>query len=287
MRSSRPTQGSLERALAGAIRARIAEVSELGGAELLALDDPEDVRTLSRLLAIVPSTEAFHCMCPGDQAIEFSRGRRPVTVTLHHGRSIRWERWDSDALLADGEALLRWLAGKGAPGPLLEWESDRRRAEETNLAWQAWQRVAPPEIVSFLPDLMPSVNPEYPSEQLLRSEEALRAAHPQERQAILVLLEWFGSGEGPWSGFPSYESVAEALLLRHPTEAIVAAIGDAELPPARAEGAARLFASWWFNRMRPGEARALPRDLKRRLREHVDAGGDPDKAARLTGALSR
>lgn len=287
MRSLRPTQGSLERALEGATRARIADVPELGGTELLTLGDPEDVGELVRLLAIVPPTEAFHCMCPGDQAIEFSRGRRTVTVTLHHGRSIRWERWDSDALLADGEGLLRWLADRGAPGPLREWEADRRRAEEANLAWQAWQRAAPPEIVSFLPDLMPSVHPEYPSEQLLLAEGALRAAHPQEHEAILVLLEWFGSGAGPWSGFPSYETVPEALLLRHGTDAIVAALGDEPLPPARAEGAARLLASWWFNRMRPGEARSLPRDLKRRLREHVHTGGDPDKAERLAGALER
>ena len=287
MRPSRPSQDASKRALTGATRARIADVPELGGAELLVLDDPEDVRTLSRLLAIVPPREPFHCMCPGDQVIEFSGGPRRMTVTLHHGRSIRWERWDSDALLADGEALLRWLADKGASGPLQAWEGDRRRAEEANVAWEAWQRAAPAAIVRFLPDLMPSVNPEYPSEQLLLAEEALREAHAQEREAILVLLDWFGSGEGAWSGFPSYETVPEVLLLRYPTDAIVAALGDTPLPPTRAGGAARLFASWWFGRMRPGEAAALPKVLKRRLREHVRAGGDPDKIARLTRALGR
>ena len=284
-----PTQASLDRALAGATRVRIAGVEELGGGELLTVEDAERIRQLATLLAIVPPTERFHCLCPGDQVLEFlRRERRLAAITLHHGRSIRWNgAWDSDALLADGPALLRWLADRGAPGPLRAWEKDQERAERSRTDWQSWQRAAPTALVPLLPDLASLISPEVPPPELLRAEEVLRAAYPDERDAIVALIDWFGSGAGPWSGFPSYEGVPEALLLRYPAEAIVRALGGEPLTPARAEGAARLFASWWFAHMRPHEAAALPQELALNLREHADRTGDHDKIARLSGALRR
>jgi len=284
-----PTQASLDRALAGATRVRIAQVEELGGGELLLVQDAERIQELVRLLSIVSPTERFHCLCPGDQVLEFSREkRRLAAVTLHHGRSIRWnDAWDSDALLADGPALLRWLADRGASGPLNAWEEDQGRAERDLLAWESWQREAPPALVPLLPDLSSLINPEVPPPELLHAEEILRSAYANEGDAIVALLDWFGSGAGTWSGFPSYEGVAEALLLRYPTEAIVQALGKEPLTPARAEGASRVFASWWFARMRPNEAAALPEELALSLREHAERTGDQDKIARLSGALRR
>lgn len=284
-----PDQAALDGLLEGALTARIAEVEAVGGRELLVVDRPSEVQELSRLLAILRPTERFHCLCPGDQTLEFSRGRRgKVAITLHHGRSIRWEGWDSDAMLADAEGLLRWLDEHGAPEPLRAWEKSLAREEHDRAAWEAWKRATPPSVVPLLAEAPATINPELPlPESLQRASEALRAGYPNEREEIRALLEWFGSGEGPWSGFPSYECVAEALLLRYPTEAILLALDDEQLTPTLAEGAARLFASWWFGRMRPGDAARLPADLARRLRRHVGAAGDPDKIARLFGALGR
>lgn len=289
MGTSLPTQASLDRALERATRARISVVPELGGQELLVVDEPAAVRELARLLKIVPPAAPFHCMCPGDQLVELSiPWRRDVAVTLHHGRSIRWQRWGSDALLADGEALLRWLADHGVPAPLQAWQDDRRRADQDRLAWQAWRGAAPPALAAFVdsPELASIGNPEYPPRQLLLALMALRAACPDERAAILALLDWYGSSGGPWSGFPSYQAVPEAMLLRHPTGALVEALGVEPLVPARAEGAARLFGSWWFGRLRPGEASSLPQGLRKTLMDHVSAHGDDDKRARLAHALA-
>jgi len=284
-----PTQASLDRALAGATRVRIAQVEELGGGELLLVEDDEWIRKLAELLVILPPAERFHCLCPGDQVLEFSRARRrPAAITLHHGRSIRWtQAWDSDAQLADGPMLLRWLADRGVPGPLQAWEKDQDGADRDRIAWDSWQRAAPAALAPLLPDLSSAINPEVPSPELLRAEKVLRDAYANESDAIVALLDWFGSGEGPWSGFPTYEGVPEALLLCYPTEAIVKAVAGEPLTPARAEGASRLFASWWFARMRPYEAAALPEKLALGLRDHAERSGDPDKVARLSGALRR
>lgn len=282
-----PNQASLDRALERATRVRIKDVPHLGGAEHLFITEPSAVRQLARLLVIEPSTAPFHCMCRGNQVLEFViPWRRNVSVTLHHGRSIRWRRWNSDALLTDGEALLRWLADQGWPAPLHAWQEDRREAEEGRLAWQAWQSAAPPAFAASLelPELA-NVYPEYPPEALLRSEQAYRASCADERTAILGLLEWYGSSGGPWNGFASYQSVPEVLLLRYPTAALVDALGEQTLTGARAEGAARLLSSWCFGRLRPGESSAVPETIRRQLVEHVVASGDANKRAQLSHAL--
>ncbi len=41
---------------------------------------------------------------------------------------------------------------------------------------------------------------------------ALEREVRNETSRILALLQWFGSGAGPWSGFPYYEAAAEKLL---------------------------------------------------------------------------
>lgn len=283
-RGSEPTQSSLDGILEGAARIRLREV--MGGRELLDLRDREAIGELSARLRIQPG-ERFHCMCPGDQFIDIFDGRtRRATITLHHGRSLRWDGWSSDVLLGDPRPLLEWLAGKGAPGPLREWERDLERAERDALAHDAWQRAAPPCLAPSLPGLASGMfNPEVPAEPIRRAGEALRGTYLTEAEAILALLAWFGHGAGPWTGFPSYEGAAESLLLLYPTERIVEALRSTALTPGHLEGAARLFASWWFARMRPADIDLVPGELKRRLMEHVESSGDGDKIERLRRAL--
>ena len=68
----------------------------------------------------------------------------------------------------------------------------------------------------------------------------LSRQYPDEQTRILALYAWFGSGEGPWSGFPGYEIVAEELLLEFQTEALIKA-AEATGSAQQLEGAARLF----------------------------------------------
>jgi hypothetical protein len=283
---SSPDQAALDSALRDASRVRVAQVQVAGGAQLLDVKEPAELGEFATLLRIAPGPP-FHCMCPGDEDIEFYSGEKMLCrVTLHHGRSIRWEpEWDSDALLEDGPALLRWMAEHGAEGPLARWEQDQRRMEagrDSSLVWHA----AMPEALASMVDGLSGlpVNPEFPSAEVFQAERLLREARGSDEAMAGDLLAWFGSGEGPWSGFPSYENVAEALLLRLPTEAVVKVVsGEPSVP--QLEGAARLVSSWWFDRMRPGEAGRLPGEVRRRLRRHVAASADPDKIARLEGAL--
>jgi len=116
--------------------------------------------------------------------------------------------------------------------------------------------------------------------------KALAKAYPDEQQRALVLYRWFGSGEGPWSGVPSYELIAEKLLLRIATPDLISAAETPDLTDAQLEGAARLFGGWEFYQERKGDIRLLPASLKKRLLEHSLQSQNKDNRERAEAAFA-
>src|SRR5579872_3379276 len=82
---------------------------------------------------------------------------------------------------------------------------------------------------------------------------ALEAAYPDAQRRVLALLEWYGHGAGPWSGYPIYEGVPEALLLTMPVELLVQTAESRNLTLPQTEGTARLFGGWEFSKTKPGQ----------------------------------
>lgn len=115
---------------------------------------------------------------------------------------------------------------------------------------------------------------------------ALAKEFPATADRIKALFGWFGSGEGPWTGFGSYETIPEALLLDFGSPDLVAAAQTENLTEAQSEGAARLFSGWSFSRDRADDLKTLPVDLKKKLLNHVLKTSDKDKLARAKQAFS-
>jgi hypothetical protein len=114
---------------------------------------------------------------------------------------------------------------------------------------------------------------------------ALSSEFPDRQARILALLRWYGSGAGPWSGYPSYEGVAEELLLEFPTAEIVRVAQSAALSDDQLEGAARLLGGWEFGQQRPKDQALVPHDLRKRLLAHSLKSDDQDKRARAREAF--
>lgn len=287
-KATAPSQEQLDEALRGATRFRVREV--LGGRLLLEVEDRDEVASFASLLHVRPG-EPFHCMCLGDQTLEFRQGalRRKTKITLHHGRSLRWDgAWDTDVLLDEPQPMLDWLAERGVSGPRDEVERIRSEEERSRKEWEAWARATPSCLEPFLLALSADAFGGPPEPVASAFEEAVKAlerTYAADEEAIRALLAWFGQGAGSWNGFPSYERVAERLLLRYPTELIVRAMESAALEPAHLEGAGRLFASWWFAQERPDDASRIPADLAQRLLAHADALSDEGNRSSLRHAL--
>ncbi len=119
---SNPVQHMLDELFAKTTRVRVlnggaSRGKTLGKEVLLDVSDAGSIADLHGCLTVIEDENTFgHCACLGDQALEVYAGRRRLaTIGLHHGRSIRWDAWQWDALLKDSRGLLAWMADRGVP----------------------------------------------------------------------------------------------------------------------------------------------------------------------------
>jgi hypothetical protein len=246
--------------------------------------DKKDLEDLWESLALELPSEWFHCMCDGTPAIYvYERGRERLELTNHHGLSIRCSLWDSNVRITDTEKWLSWFDERRISGPRQEVEAMRALRAQNNKDWERWLTAMPKAVGA----VWSSALREFGEVDLdpLRSE--LERSMPDQGERVLALLEWFGSGSGPWSGFPSYETAAENLLLDFSTIDLISATQSRKLSPAQTEGAARLFGGWSFAQQRPEGLKELPDALKKDLWLHTQNTRDKDKYWRARGAFAK
>jgi hypothetical protein len=244
---------------------------------------PKDIAEFNDALTVAPPKGWFHCMCIGTPAVRLYRGDTELAlVTNHHGRSVRCSLWTSDAMLKDPEKWLLWFDARKMPEPRKEVDEMAARAKQGEISYARWRAAMPKSVRPLWEratrEISPNVKP-------LRT--ALAKEFPDTRQRILALFSWYGSGDGPWSGFPSYESAAEELLLDIPTPDLIAAALAENLTDAQIEGAARLFGGWDFSQRRPDDRKTLPAALKKKLLDHSLKSKDDDKLGRAKNAFAQ
>jgi hypothetical protein len=242
----------------------------------------DDLDDLGRSVLLHPPTVFFHCMCIGSPAVYLHVWGGPVVeLTNHHGRTVRCSLWTSDVRVADIQKWVSWFSRRGIYGPREEVDATRAR-QEVGKNWDRWLAARPRAIVPVWSDTLDR----YGDVDVVPLRTALERAVADESDRILQLLEWFGSGAGPWSPVPYYELAAEQLLLDYPTMKIVETILSAKITSAQTEGAARLFGSVLFQRQRPGGLQEVPDALKRLLWDHVKETTDADKLSRAAHAFT-
>jgi hypothetical protein len=253
------------------------------GAVLFESSDRNDLDALKAALQVERPGRFMHCMCNGNPVIVLSANGEPIgRITNHHAKLIRCDLWRSDAPLADTEALLRWFDERKIPGPRKEYEEALKEQKQFDEAEARWLEAMPPALKPHWPAAKRSFDP-----NLAPLRKALAKQIPDGNERILALFAWYGSGMGPWSGFPSYEDIAANLLFDYPTEELLAALEGKDLTATQLEGIARFFGDVRFPQRRPDERRLLPAELKDRLLEHCLASSDKDKQSRARRAFRR
>jgi hypothetical protein len=247
--------------------------------------DRRDLEELKTSLRVNPSEEGKYCTCGygSPTIVLYANGEKIGEIANHHLRWIRCSLWQNRAVVGDAEAFLKWFDDRDILNARMEYEI---RLEETT-TWkdnkQRWLEAMPPAIRRRGP----------PERQGLRRinavpfREVLARDMPDRNERILALFAWFGSGAGHWSGYPTYESLPQEMLLEYPTADLLAAVEGKELTAAQTEGVARLFASFTFSRLRPNDLQMLPAGLRARLLEHSLASPDQDKRERARKAFGR
>lgn len=247
-----------------------------GSAVLYESSERRDLDALKAAINVERPERYMHCMCIGTPAIElYADGKKIGQITNHHAKLIRCSLWQSDAPLADVGAFLRWFNDRDIAGPRTEYEAGLERDKEWAANEQKWLNAMPPALRPHWPVAVRSFDPD-----LAPLRRALSEQVPDKDERIRVLFAWYGSGAGPWSGFPAYEDIAEKMLLDYPTVDLLAVAEGKDLTSGQTEGVARLFGGWTFSQLRPNDLRLLSTGLKARLLKHSLASPDQDKVSR-------
>jgi hypothetical protein len=181
------------------------------------------------------------------------------------------------------KALNGLLSAAQVPLSQTDTEEDRAAEQKKRETEEArWLSAMPKSILPLWESVRYELSPD-----LTPLRAAIAKELPDMRQRILALFAWFGSGAGPWSGFPAYESIAEELLLDYPTPDLIAAAQTEGLTEQQIEGAARLFGGWDFGQRRPDDRKTLPAALKKRLLDHSLKSTDDDKLGRARHAFAQ
>lgn len=286
-----PTTSELRGLIAESDSMVIKEFRAVSNASAMAVvyrsDNPEDLKTFSASLHLKKHSPflSFRCMCDGTPVIYFYSGTNTtVHLSNHHGKSIRCSLWSSDVEIADNDAWAQWFEDRGISSVREELEDARVRAKLIKREREKWENAMPDGLKRTWRKTVSYSQGTKNVDPLIKTLEKLI---PNRTQRILVLLEWYGSGEGPWSGYPFYEGTVGEMLLKYETKDVVEAIQSAELSPAQIEGGARLFGGGAFSRKHPNGLNEIPNEMKEMFWEHVRSTDDEDKLGRARRAFAK
>lgn len=253
---------------------------------LFASNNYKEIQDLKESLILeIPKPDTWmHCMCLGTPAIYLYKDTtKLIQITNHHGNSIRCSLWDTDVIIKDVEKWLTWFDNRSIISPREEVEDSRIRAIKSQINYNRWLSKMPGSIRL----LWDSIDPNDFNPDITPLNDALTKEFPNSQERILTLLRWYGSGTGPWSGFPIYEDIALKILLEYQTQDIIKAIQSTKLDSMQTEGSARLFGGWYFQKQHPDGSSLIPKDLKLLFWEHIKITTDKDKFDRAQKAFAQ
>jgi hypothetical protein len=251
------------------------------GQQIYASSDLRDLEALRASISIDSTGQWYRCACEASTVIRLFHGTQNIgEIDIFDGATISFTNWPGDVELSNKTAWFDWLDARGIKAPRLEFERRAEQGREQRAAEDRWIKAMPESLASLWPPIDKGIPMGPPKFEIAPLDVALSKVFPDKLTRILKLMTWFGSGAGPWSGYPSYESIAEQMLLEYSTPELLAAVSGETLDDREAEGAARLFAGWSFSKTRPNDNALLPDDLKRRLLSHSLESTDEDKRER-------
>lgn len=213
---------------------------------LLTILKADRIETFSTLLEIDEQYVGFNCMCSGTCAIElYVDTQIRATIGFHHGVSIRYHNWNTDAGLAKSDALIDFFAEEGFTAPLEDKMERNRIAEAQVLAERKWLMHAPACFSKYWTDIN-TMNNNY-WESLIAD---LNIEMPEKSEQIITLLQVFGNTENLWSGYPIYEDIPRKILKIFEVSEIISTYLSSDRNYKTRRGFARFLCSFEFKKVR-------------------------------------
>jgi hypothetical protein len=206
------------------------------------------------------------CMCGGSMIINFYKNNdRMSWISNIHGKSIRTSLGDSDIKIKNIPKWSKWFENHGIDTIKNEIEESRIASNKNSQDKERWVSAMPSGFLKFWEQ---AVDYNMGTENIPVLAARIQELLPQKNKQILALLKLYGSGDGPWSGYPSYEGAIGELLIKYNMKEIQRAIDSTTLDKAQLEGFSRLICSYSFVK-KYGEFKEVPKKLNDQILKYL------------------
>jgi hypothetical protein len=243
----------------------------------------KDFDQLKSAITLKPRGGPFQCACMDGPDIALLKNKQEIaTVWNHEGTAIGSSVWNGDWYNGDPDRWLRWFDARGMKGTREFFNQLHREEKKAEDDERRWLKTMPSSLKPLWSNALSQYQPPGKNPNLEPLNLALAKQYPDTSGRIRALMAWYGSGAGPWSGFPGYEEIAEKLLRQYPTKVLIEAVESRNLTDHELEGAARIFGGWTPVR----DPTPIPADLRHALLEHCLKSSDQDKVERAQRAFA-
>lgn len=223
------------------------------------------------------------CACVDGPEIALLENKKEIaTIWNHEGTAIGSTVWKGEWRNIDPDRWLRWFDARGMKDArefFNQLHAQERKAAEDE---RRWLDAMPSSLKPLWSNARRQYDPPTKFPDLSPLNAALEKQYPDTHDRIRTLVAWFGSGAGPWSGFPGYEEIAAKLLRQYPTAELIRAVESRNLTDQELEGAARILGS-----CTPiADHTPIPAGLRRTLLDHCLKSSDQDKLERARKAFA-
>jgi len=243
----------------------------------------KDFEELKSAITLKRKGGPFVCACVDGPEIALSKNKKEIAAVWNHeGTAIGSSVWQGDWENSDPDRWLRWFDARGMKGAREFFNQMQSEYREATVDERRWLQAMPSSLKPLWAKARSQYNPPIEFPDLKPLNAALEKQYPETYDRICALMAWFGSGAGPWSGFPGYEEIAEKLLRQYPTTELIRAVESRNLTNQELEGAARILGGWTPI---PDDT-PIPAELRRTLLDHCLKSSDQDKVERARKAFA-
>jgi len=243
----------------------------------------KDFEELKSAITLKGEGGPFVCACVDGPEIALLKNKEEIAAIWNHeGTTIGSSLWEGDWENSDPDRWLRWFDERGMKDAREFFKDMQAQQRKAGVDERRWLNALPSSLKPLWSNAVRQYDPPTNSPDLNPLNAALVKEYPDTYDRIRALMAWFGSGAGPWSGFPGYEEIAEKLLRQYPTPELIEAVEGRNLTGPELEGAARILGSW----TPVSDPTPIPVDLQRTLLEHCLKSSDQDKVERAKQAFS-
>ena len=243
----------------------------------------KDFEELKSAITLKRKGGPFVCACMDGPEIALLKNKKEIAAVWNHeGTAIGSSVWEGDWENSDPDLWLRWFDTRGLKTAREFFNQTQSEYRKEAVDEQRWLRAVPSSLKPLWSNALSQYNPPTKFPDLKPLDTALLKQYPNSLDRILALMAWFGSGAGPWSGFPGYEEIVEKLLHQYPTSELIRAVESRNLTDQELEGAARILGGW----TPIPDHTPIPPALRRILLEHCLKSSDQDKLERARKAFA-